>query len=279
MQFIKKFFDFYINSSIHVAFSVYALVRMTQFMFHISDDKSVLWFAFFGTIVGYNFVKYDALARTQKLHMSIQLKAIAVLSFLSLLATGYYFFQLQKITQLIGFGCLIITLLYTLPFFPNRKNARNWAGIKIYIVALCWVGVTVVLPIINAEIAITSDFYLKSMQRFILVFVLVLIFEIIDLQNDDPHLKTVPQQIGVKRTKRLGYVFLVLFCLLEVFNIQGNDTFTLQFISLPLQLFVALVIGLFLYFSDENKSKYYTSFWVESVPIFWWLLLFIIQCK
>lgn len=248
---------------------------MTQFMFHIADDKSVLYFAFFGTIVGYNFVKYDALARTQKLQMSIQLKAIAALSFLSLLATGYYFFQLQKITQLIGFGCLIITLLYTLPFFPNRKNARNWAGIKIYIVALCWVGVTVALPIINAEIAITSDFYLKSIQRFLLVFLLVLIFEIIDLQNDDPHLKTVPQQIGVKQTKRLGYVLLVLFCLLEIFNVNSNDMMKTQILSVPLQLIVALVIGLYLYFSNEKKSKYYTSFWVESVPIFWWLLLFI----
>jgi hypothetical protein len=58
----KKIFDFYIKSSIHVALSVYALVRMTHFMFHISADQSM---ANFGTIVGYNFVKYDALARVQ----------------------------------------------------------------------------------------------------------------------------------------------------------------------------------------------------------------------
>jgi hypothetical protein len=59
----KKIFDFYIKS-IHVALSVYALVRMTHFMFHISD-QAMANFAF-GTIVGYNFVKYDALARAQK---------------------------------------------------------------------------------------------------------------------------------------------------------------------------------------------------------------------
>jgi hypothetical protein len=38
---------------------------MTHFMFHISADQAMANFAF-GTIVGYNFVKYDALARAKK---------------------------------------------------------------------------------------------------------------------------------------------------------------------------------------------------------------------
>jgi hypothetical protein len=273
MQIFKKLLDFYFNSSIHVALSVGSLVLMTQYMFHIFDDTATLYFAFFGTIVGYNFVKYDALARTQKLQMRNQLKGIAFLSFLSLTVTTYYFFQLQRVTQIIGFVFFVIILLYTLPFFPNRKNARNWAGIKIYIVALCWVGVTLVLPIINAGIPIATDFYLKCLQRFLLIFVLILIFEIIDLLNDDPHLKTVPQQIGVKQTKILGFVLLLIFCSLEVFNVYSNDNIKIQFIDLPLQMIVAVVIAIFLAFSNEFRSKYYTSFWVESIPIIWYLLL------
>ena len=156
----------------------------------------------------------------KKVQMRNELKLIAIVSFLSFFATAYYFFQLQKYTQFIGFIFLILTLLYTLPFFPNRKNARNWAGIKIYIVALCWVGVTVVLPIMDAEIVLTSDVYLKCLQRFILVFVLILIFEIIDLKNDDPHLQTVPQQIGVRQTKVLGYALLIMFCRFRNFQCQ-----------------------------------------------------------
>jgi hypothetical protein len=41
----KKIFDFYIKS-IHVALSVYALVRMTHFMFHISADQAMANFFF-----------------------------------------------------------------------------------------------------------------------------------------------------------------------------------------------------------------------------------------
>jgi hypothetical protein len=194
---------------------------------------------------------------------------------LSLLAVGFCFFQLQRITQIVSVVIFILTLLYTLPFFPNRRNARNWAGVKIYIVALCWVGVTVVLPVLNSGISITSDFYLKCTQRFILIFVLILIFEIIDLAKDDPHLKTVPQQIGVRRTKNLGYILLMIFCVLEFFNSNINGNFNFQFFPLQLVLIfaVAILVALFLFFVNETRSKYYTSFWVESVPIFWWLIV------
>ncbi len=269
MRFLKLIFDFYINSSIHVGLSCYALVRMTQHMFHIPVDEPVANFAFFGTIVGYNFVKYDALARVQRLQMRKQLKTIALFSFFALFLVGYYFFLLQRITQIVAVVFLSVTLLYTLSFFPNKKNARNWAGVKIYIVALCWVGVTLALPVLNADVPITSDFYLKCMQRFILIFVLVLIFEIIDLAKDDPHLKTVPQQIGVKRTKILGLLLLLPFYFLEFFKSNFDKN------QLIINLILVMIISLFMLFANEKRSKYYTSFLVESVPIVWWLLLLI----
>jgi len=65
----------------HVALAVFSLVKMTALLFHLYDDEPTVWFAFFGTIVGYNFVKYDALARHQKRAMRNQLKGITVVSF------------------------------------------------------------------------------------------------------------------------------------------------------------------------------------------------------
>ncbi len=264
---IQSLFDFYLKSSIHVALSVYALVRMTQYMFAIPYDESIAFFAFFGTIVGYNFVKYDALARAKKRMMRNELKLIAFLSFISFLAVGFYFFQLELVTQIVAVAVLILTLLYTLPFFPNRRNARNWAGVKIYIVALCWVGVTLMLPLVNAHHALGQDFFIKCVQRFILVFDLILVFEIIDLNNDDPHLKTVPQQIGVKRTKLLGLLLLIPFYFLEFFKINFVEKQVL------INLILVVMLSLFLVFSNENRSKYYSSFWVESIPILWWLMV------
>ncbi|PWA09808.1 UbiA prenyltransferase family protein [Flavobacterium laiguense] len=269
MKVLKSIVRFYINSSLHVALSCFALVQITQIVFHISEQNAVGYFAFLGTIVGYNFVKYEELARAKRLQMRKQLRWIALFTFGAFMMTGYYFFLLERLTQIIAVVFLGLTLLYTLPFFPNRKNARNWAGVKIYIVSFCWVGATVFLPLLNANVAFTINIGILSIQRFILIFVLILIFEIIDLRHDNPNLRTVPQQIGVKNTKILGFVLLILFCGLEGVNVNGN--FNFQYLPLIFVIVIALA------FANEKRSKYYTSFWVESIPIVWWLLLFFVK--
>ncbi len=270
MAIFKRILDFYINSSIHVSLSVYALVIMTGYLFGIDDIQPSALFAFFGTIVGYNFVKYDALARRHKLQVRTELKVIAALSFLSFLATAYFFFQLERITKIIAVSLLILTMLYTLPFFPNRKNARNWAGVKIYMVALCWVGVTLFLPVINAGIPISFAIFLVGIQRFILIFVLVLIFEIIDLKVDDPNLKTVPQQIGARNTKIIGSILLIIFAIAPFFIMDFPEP------AAYIRIGIAITTLLFLLFANEKRSKYYTSFWAESIPVFWLVLTVLI---
>lgn len=275
MNFLKQLLAFYINSSIHVAFSCFALVNITYLVLNIPYDNFGACFAFFGTITGYNFVKFDALARANKNKMRSQLKAIAVFSFVSLLLVIFCFFKLQNTAKISALIFLVFTILYTLPFFPNKKNARNWAGFKIYIVTICWVGVTVILPILNSEVAIQNAYYMITLERFLLIFTLILIFEIIDLKTDDPHLKTVPQQIGVKNTKILGLFLLMVFIGIGFFNRNVNSD--IQILDLPLNFVIAIVIALFLFFANENRSKYYTSFWVESVPIFWWFIYFFMK--
>jgi hypothetical protein len=273
MRGLKRIVQFYINSSLHVGLSCFALVQITQMEFHISQQNEVGYFAFWGTIVGYNFVKYEELARSKKLQMRNQLRGIAVFSFFSFIMTGYYFFLLECLTQIIAVVFLGLTLLYTLPFFPNRKNARNWAGVKIYIVSFCWVGATVFLPLLNANVDFTLNIGILSIQRFILIFVLILIFEIIDLRHDNPNLRTVPQQIGVKNTKLLGCVLLVIFYWLELLNGNFNFNANAQFFPLPLIFVIVIAIAAALAFANEQRSKYYTSFWVESIPIVWWVCL------
>ncbi|MFT7251911.1 MAG: Na+/H+-translocating membrane pyrophosphatase, partial [Flavobacterium sp.] len=139
MRILKYIFDFYIQSSLHVALAVYTFIRMTFFKLNISYDESVACFGFFGTIVGYNFIKYDELARVKKIKLTKTFKAIIFLSVISAMATFYYFLELKTKTKLIGIGSLLLTILYTLPFFPNRTNMRNWTGLKIYLVVIAWV--------------------------------------------------------------------------------------------------------------------------------------------
>ena len=268
MNVLKKSIDFYINSSLHVALSAFSLVLMTDFFFNIDTGYSVAFFAFFGTVVGYNFVKYDALARLNKLKIKKELKGIVILSFFSFLACIYFFWQLSWVTKTTAFAFLGLTLLYTLPFFPNKQNARNWKGIKIYIVAITWVGVTVILPLFEAKFPFSKDVFLMAVQRFLLIFPMILVFDIVDVNKDDVHLQTVPQQIGMKNTKKVGYLLLALLLALEFFYTDNH-----HFLPFFFKLLVCITIALFLLFANENRSRYYASLWLESVPILWWLVL------
>lgn len=265
----KKILDFYINSSLHVAFSALALTAMTVRFYGIPQALNCLLFVFCSTLVGYNFVKYEALVRTKQNTWRIELKFIMVLSFMMSLVALYLFFQFQFRIQLFIAPPFLLTLLYTLPFFPNRANARNWKGVKIYMVSFCWVLMTVFFPIIFGRITLDGSVFWLAIQRFILIFVLVLIFEIIDVTKDDPHLQTVPQMIGVDKTKKLGYLLLSILVLIDVFQPQ------IHWIALSFKLLVSVTIVLFLYFAKATKSRYYSSFWAEGIPIFWWLIILI----
>src|SRR6476620_3488396 len=101
MTVLKKLFDLYLQGSIHVALSVFCLIRITEITLDLTRDPFVAGFGFFGTIVGYNFVKYDALARNGKPQLSLRLKLFIAISALAFIGTGYCFLKLKLITQIV----------------------------------------------------------------------------------------------------------------------------------------------------------------------------------
>jgi len=262
MNTLKRLFDIYLQGSMHVALAVAALVLMTNHMFNIPLNWPMLIFAYCGTMFSYNFMKYESHYRYKR-EISRKVKLITGMSIIALLVATVSFFFLErttKITAIIFFG---LTALYTVPIFPKQANLRNLSGMKVYIVAFCWAGVTILLPLINAGMDISTDVILKFCQRFLLVLILILIFEIIDLREDDPMLRTVPQIIGVRMTKWLNLLLLIPFYCLEFFKSVVDSK------QLLVNVVLVVMLALFTFFATPHRSKYYTLFWVESVPIFW----------
>lgn len=262
MSSLKHLFAFYIHGSLHVAMAVLALVLMTNHMFSLPFNLPVAVFAFTGTVLGYNFIKYESIFRKRK-PTGLLVKAIAAFSLLCFVAACITFFMLTTATRVTAIVFLGLTVLYALPFLPNNKNMRSLSGIKIYIVALCWAGITLLLPLQEAGVPVYSDVYLKFAQRFILVIILILIFEIIDLKNDDPQLQTVPQKIGVQNTKIVNIALLILFYVLELLKT------TVDVKQLMVNVLLVIVTLLFTLYANPNRPKYYTLFWVESIPVLW----------
>lgn len=268
MKAIKQIFYLYIHGSVHVAVAVLALVLMTNHMFWLPFNLPMAGFAFFGTLFGYNFIKYEERFRR---HLSISTfhKTVAAISILALLLGGWCFLLLSLKAQLAALVLAVFAVLYAVPVSP-KGNLRSLAGIKIYIVALCWAGVTTMMPLLNAGLDLGHDAWLKFCQRFLLVIILILIFEIIDLSVDDPALKTVPQKIGLKNTRLLNILLLSIFYFLEFFKT------TVDMRQLIVNVVLILAVGLFTVFATPHRNKYYTLFWVESVPVLWLVLIYLL---
>ena len=147
-----------------------------------------------------------------------------------------------------------------------QKNLRNISYLKVIIVAFVWSGTTVLLPLIHTEVNIDSNIVLFAVQRFLIVAVLILPFDIRDIQYDAISLQTIPKKIGIQNTKKLGFVLLLLALVIE-FLISTQTTTKNIFLGF------SFVTVLFLMRAKENQSRYYSSFWVEALPIFWWIIL------
>lgn len=266
MKFILKIVDYVIDSSLWVASSVAALTLITYLNIDFPINLNVVLLTFFGTVFGYNFVKYFKLIKGEQLKFQVSgFKFVLFSSVISLLLSGYYFFQLEIKTQLLLIFPALLTFFYTVSF--GKKTLRTTDGIKIYIIAICWVFVTVVLPIIEGQWELNNDIIIELLQRFLFVIAITLPFEIRDVLNDDTSLGTMPQKIGVVYTKIVGVMLMIVFYCLEFFkdDIQERTLYVLPVIFL---ITIATLV-----FSTKNQPKYYASFFVEGIPVIWGLLM------
>ena len=243
MKFLKTILDFYINTSIHVAVAVFSLVQITKLQLNISTNSNLDFFIFFGTILGYNFLKYFEVFWNRVFTFKKNY-SIIIVGFLAFLGMIFYFLKLENTIQFefvkIGFLILIYSFI------------RKFGFVKMAFVAFCITYITVYVIEINYH-------YIYLFQRFLIIFSLLIPLEICDLKSDSKTIKTLPIIIGINKFKILGYCFLLVFCFL-------------QFAFYNLLFAFLVVFAIFL--SKENCSKYYTSFWVEGLPIAWWFLLF-----
>ncbi|MDB9720367.1 hypothetical protein OAA67_00670 [Winogradskyella sp.] len=276
MELLKRLFNFYLNSSIHVALSAFALTWVTLIEYDLEYKKNMLYFVFFASITGYNFVKYFGLAKFHHRSLANWLKVIQLFSLIAFLLMSYYFLLLKLSSMLYVIALAIITFLYSIPLIPRRyvldeqQKLRDIGGLKVYVIALVWMLTTVILPLIENDKSLNTDVLITSMQRFCFIIVLMLPFEIRDLNYDSLKLSTIPQKIGVKRTKICGVLLLMVFMMLEFFK---DELSTITVVSTLIIVFVTL---LFLIFSHKNQSKYYSAFFVESLPVVWLIVLLVL---
>lgn len=254
--------DLYLNSSVHVALAVTSLTLISYRTLELPANYALVAFVFFSSVCGYNITKYggslDRISSPALLAVrwitAAALAASIVLAFwLSLYVTGA--------AILLGF----ITISYSWPVLFSQTTLREISGIKIFVIAFVWASVTVGLPVLEAGSEISSTIVLEYVQRLLFVLVLTLPFDIRDIRFDTHQLGTIPQLIGIKKTRALGVGLLLMAAILEVWKDPPDPVFALLFGA------IALLTGGMVMRTVVKQTRYFAAFWVEGIPIIWWL--------
>ena len=167
MKWFRILFDFYLNASIHVALAVFSFVKITEIYFGLPANDSLNYCLFFGTITGYNFVKYAGVAKLHHRSLTTTLKAIQFFSFCCFLLLCYYGYLLAIPTVLLCIPFGVITILYAVPFLSGfQKSLRTFSYLKITVVAFVWCGFTVFIPVFDAGKELDFTLLLFVLQRF-----------------------------------------------------------------------------------------------------------------
>jgi hypothetical protein len=144
---------------------------------------------------------------------------------------------------------------------------RTLTGLKVIIVAIVWAGVTAILPALESETVLSKTIWITFFQRVLLVIVLMIPFEIRDLKFDKEALGTMPQKWGVKKTKFVGLVLLILVLTIENFK----NVVSVSHISALLA--TCFILGVVIRMTRKKQSEYFAALWVESIPIIYFVLL------
>jgi hypothetical protein len=278
MRLFKKLVNFYIFSNIHVALAGFSLTKITLINFGIADGLTPLFVAF-SILISYNFIRFYEIKNNRlswfKDWFFMNLKEILLLLILSILGlvTILFLADFNPTSLLILFPFAFMTFFYAIPLFKIGKlevSFRNFPMVKIFSIVIAWAGISVFFPLYELNLQFTSAVYLEFFQRILFLLAITIPFDIRDMNADSKSLKTLPQIMGITSSKVLGILLLFGFVLLEIFK----ENFT--YVGFLIVLIVSILAGLFLWFSSPTRSRFYTSFWVESLPIIWLgLLLYI----
>lgn len=166
----------------------------------------------------------------------------------------------------------IISLGYVLPFLKGKKRLRDFNHIKIFLIAIVWAWVTVILPAMEVGRGLKLETWIMSFERALFIFAITLPFDIRDLKVDaHSEVKTIPAVIGIDKTKWLGIGVLILAFLLSVslyfLGTYNENTLLGLFISNLTTLY-------FVRLSDRIKHDYFFTGIMDGTMILQFVLIY-----
>ncbi|MEE9438604.1 MAG: UbiA family prenyltransferase [Saprospiraceae bacterium] len=244
----------------------------------IAIDYSYAVFIFFSTLFTYSIHrivgmdKVKAFAHKGRYAVIERFKwHIITYGLISCIVLLFLFFQFTISRQQLIIGSGIISILYVLPLFTNKKRLRDISFIKIFLVAIIWSFVTESIPLYESGIS-TLEIILLFLERVFFFIAITIPFDIRDIKVDHTNnVKTLPSLLGAKNAINLSSLLLVFAILLEAYIYFKFKLFFNGTIALICTYLIS--IGLINRYSKKENDYYFSGIFDGLILLPYLLLL------
>lgn len=270
---IKRLVELFVFSNVYIPLPVICYTLTTYYLF---PEEIINWeligFISAATLFLYPLHRLLSLKRIDQNSYSRRLTIVApfrkAILGIVLLSFGFLIFFLFRLKQEVFYMMIplgVLSIGYSIPFIKyNGKwyRLRDLKGAKVFIIAFVVALITTVVPIIERKDFFNMEFICLFIGRIMFLMAITLPFDIRDIKIDQKEkVYTIPIWLGVKKTKWLVNILLMIFIVLSVFQWIYWKTYSIE-------LLIALVISgsLSIFFigkGKEFKNGIYNAFLIE----------------
>lgn len=260
---LKILLTHFIYSNLLVSLSAGMLTIGVCHQLEISSKIKYGFFTFFSTWFTYTFqriVKSKQMKGNVSNHIrwvrkypKVQFIFIA----LGVCSTIVSFFQLYKF-NILSFSLLVFSLSISLGYVIQikSKSLRDVQFLKIHLITFVWLVAIGIFPLLNEEIYEIKKWLFVWIQSFYLVSIAIA-FDIRDIPFDHPNQRTIPQIIGIQKSKIVSLLLFLIY-LISIsyirFDLFQNGIFLFTILG---------TTGLILNIND-SRSEFYYSGWMDA---------------
>lgn len=249
---LKKLFDLFLFSSLFIALCAIMMTLQTNELLKLEYNRvNYLAFVFFSTICSYNFHWYltpDSFQEHNRASWTRQHKRLhLVLFFIGAIGSAWFFFSFR---QWFWLGVpVILTFLYSAPKLPYAPFSwlKKVAIGKTLFLALVWLYVTTLAPIILGGDDWQPAYVYFACSRFFLVYAICIVFDYRDREDDRKDgIRSMITYFSEKGINVLFYGSLLTFAI---------STAALYFSGFPVLTILLLLVPGFVVLALYNTAK------------------------
>jgi 4-hydroxybenzoate polyprenyltransferase len=236
-------------------------------------------FVFFSTICSYNFhwwLTPDSAALSYRVRWTQQHKALHFILYLAgAIGAVVYFFALGRYWPALCFGALL-TFLYSAPKLPQPvfKDLKKIAVGKTIFLALVWMYVTTVLPVVIAHSPWTGICTLYAINRFFLIYAICILFDFRDREDDRAEgIRSLITNLNEKGIDTVFFLSLTLFAVSAI----GLYAFHFPALTLIFLLIPGIIVAALYRRAKKSLSDYLYYFVLDGLMMFSGLLMLIFR--